>query len=223
LGESPRGAELQPRAGRGTVTPTVRTVDALVGDLGDADVNLRASALAELVRRGHEATPALLAALDCADPNLRIQSARGLSEIADPVCAELFVRLLNDDDERIRAYAARGLARLRDLHALDALVRTIDDFPDVLRQPFTPSTDELIALGPSALPSVVPLLDAPDATTRVRAFLVIRQVLSALPGTGDWHALWRQLGSYQPTAPGPQREHAARQWRNWITDHFPGS
>ena len=198
------------------MTSTARTVDSLVGDLSDADFNLRARALAELVLRGHEATPALLAALGSADAALRVQAARGLSDIADPACADLFARLLDDDDERIRAHAAQGLARLRDPRALDALVRTIDDFPDVLRQPFTPSADELIALGSSALPKVVPLLQSADPMTRAHAFVVLRSIVSQLPEVSNWERLWQSLGRYDPYGPDPQRDRAADQWLSWL-------
>ncbi len=57
--------------------------------------------------------------------------------------------------------------------------------------------------------------------TRARAFLVIRMVVSALPETNDWQALWRALGSYDPAATGPERERAAQQWRDWIARHLP--
>ncbi|MGZ9005247.1 MAG: HEAT repeat domain-containing protein [Burkholderiales bacterium] len=196
------------------------SIDALIADLGSPDFNQRAKALAELTRRGREAVPALLPLLDTPDTALRFQATRALSAIADPACADAFARLLHDPDERIRAHAAQGLARVRDARALDALVGAIDDYPDVLREPFTPAVDELIAYGRAALPAVAPLLDAPNRMTRVRAFLVIREVLSAQKDA-DWQALSNQLGNYDPSADGPQREKAARLWQDWIAQHVP--
>jgi hypothetical protein len=70
-------------------------------------------------------------------------------------------------------------------------------------------------MGPVVLPRLAPLLSAPDEMTRVRAFHVIQKVVSALPHT-QWDMRWRELGSYDPQGPEPQREQAAKQWRDWI-------
>jgi HEAT repeat protein len=201
---------------------STRTSEELVGNLNDADFNVRARALGELVRRGPAATSALLQAMDAPDLELRARVVRALAEIADPSCADLYARLVSDADERNRAYAAHALARLSDPRALDALVRTIDDHPDVLHDPETLATFALAAMGTVVLPRMAPLLYAPNVMTRVRAFHVIRQVVSQLPGS-DWQARWRELGSYDPRAEAPAREPAAAQWRDWITrQHFPG-
>lgn len=204
------------------MTEAAPSIEKLIGDLSATDFNVRARALAELVRRGHEATSALVQTLDSTDDEVRVRAVRGLAEIADASCADLFARLLDDADERIRAHAAFGLARLRDSRALNALVRTIDDFEDVLRTPETLSTDGLVEFGAAALPSVAPLLSAPHPMTRARAFSVIQRIVSELLDMGDWPARWRELGSYDPMSEGPERERAAEQWRNWIARHVPG-
>jgi HEAT repeat protein len=123
-------------------------------------------------------------------------------EIGDPASADIFARFLDAPDERLRAFAVRGLARIGDARASDALVRTIDDYPDVLHHLFTLAVVELIALGHAALPLVVPLLSAPDADTRVRAFLVIRRIVEANPRLRSWETLAAVPGPYDPGA-GP--------------------
>ncbi len=189
---------------------------ALVEQLGSGDFNARALALADLVRRGRAAAPALRRGFDAKEPEIRVQAMRGLAEIADPASADIFAQCLDAPDERLRAFAARGLARIGDARAGDALVRTIDDYPDVLHHLFSPSVVELIALGPAALPLVAPLLSAPDPTTRARAFLVIRQVVEANRALGSWQTLAGMLGPYDPTAPAAERDAAAQRWREWI-------
>ena len=87
---------------------------ALVEQLGSADFNARALALAELVRRGRATAPALSAALDSGDPEVRLQALRALAEIADPASAASFARFLDAPDERMRAFAAQGLSRIGD-------------------------------------------------------------------------------------------------------------
>jgi HEAT repeat protein len=189
---------------------------ALVGQLGSADFNTRALALAELVRRGNVAAPALRGALDATAPEIQVAALRGLVEIADAASADRFARFLDAPDERLRAFAAQGLARIGDARAHDALVRTINDYPDILHHLFTPAVVELIALGPAALPLVAPLLSARDPSTRERAFLVIRRIAEANPALGSWQTLGDRLGPYDPTAPGAEREAAAQRWREWI-------
>ena len=55
----------------------------------------------------------------------------------------------------------------------------------------------------AGIPAVATLLDAPDPVTRQRAFLVVRSVVEAMPGKGDWQEPWQGLGRYEPGAGGP--------------------
>jgi HEAT repeat protein len=178
---------------------------ALVEQLGSADFNARALALAELVRRGRAAAPALNVALDASDSEVRLRALRGLVEIADPASAENFARFLDEPDERLRAFAAQGLSRIGDPRALEALVRAIDDYPDELHDLLTPAVLELIARGPAALPAVAPLLAVSNPLTRARAFLIVRRILEANPRLGTWDALAAKLGPVDPRGPPPIR------------------
>ena len=184
--------------------------------LGSADSNVRAAALAALVRSGSAATTALRETLGNADAGIRRLAAQALAEIADPGSAEAFAHALQDDDAAVRARAAQGLARLKDERAVDALVQTIDDLPDVLRHPYTSSLYALIDIGSAALPVIAPLLKAPDPVTRTRALVAVRTIASRMPGAGDAEKLWRSLGSYDPEAPDAQRDRAADLWLQWV-------
>lgn len=201
--------------------PDARSLGELVEALSASDFNERALALAELVRRGHQSTQALLAAFQTPDIELRARIAQGLAEIADPMSADTLAAMLSDPDERLRARGAQGLTRIRDPRALDALLSTIDDYPDIMREPDTLSTDGLTDLGPAVLPRVVPLLKAPNPMTRERAFLVVRRLVPQLPNGGNWQPLWEGLGRYHPTAPQGQRDAAADQWAAWIGRQVP--
>ncbi len=199
--------------------PDNRTADELVAALSADQFNDRALALAELVRRGRESTPALVGAFTAARGELRARIAQGLAEISDPSTADLLAGMVDDPDEQVRARGAQGLVRLGDPRALDALLRTIDDYPDILREPDTLSTDGLTDLGPSVLPRVVPLLKAPGQMTRARAFLIVRRLVPRVIADRGWQELWVELGRYLPDAPEEQRDGAADQWIAWVDRH----
>jgi HEAT repeat protein len=185
----------------------------LVEQLGSPDTNERALALAGLVRLGRAASPALRGALEDGPEHVRAQAAQALAEIADPATVDELAVHTRDGNPDVRAHAALGLARVRDRRATDALVRTIDDLPDIEHHPYSLSVYGLIDLGLPALPSVVPLLSAVHATTRQRAFEVVRATVTA---TGwDWPALWTSLGRYDPDTEPAEREAAAAQWAAW--------
>jgi HEAT repeat protein len=188
----------------------------LAEQLRSPEFNTRALALAELVRRGKAATPVLLEALNSPDDVLRVQAARGLGDIADPASAEALAGALDDRNEEVRAHAAQGLALVKDERAIAALVRTINDLPNLEHHPYTLSIYNLIELGSPALPAIAPLLKSSDPTTRERAFLVFRTIISSLPEGKDWQQLWQSLGSYDPHDPSPERERAADKLIGWI-------
>lgn len=194
----------------------MKTLDKRLAELRHTDFNVRARALASIVQSGRAATSGLLAALPDADVALKAQLVQALSEIADPAAADTLAGLLGNSDPCVRAFGAVGLARIRDGRGLAALVQTIDDFPDILRDPYTLSTYELISQGPPALAAVVPLLDAPSVSTRQHAFVVLHDILAAQPGLPAWPTLWQQLGSYAPDAPAPERSKAAGLWMEWL-------
>ncbi|KGM02824.1 hypothetical protein Q760_11065 [Cellulomonas cellasea DSM 20118] len=175
-------------------------------------------AVGELVQLGSAAVPGLVGVVRDTASVARGLAAEALAEIADPACADDLAAAVGDLDEEVRANAAVGLSRIGDPRAAEALLRTIDDRQDLLHYPYTASVHALIALGAPALPAVATLLDAPDPVTRQRAFVVVRSVVEAMPGTGDWQELWRELGRYEPGAGDQDR--AVAQWQAWIASHI---
>jgi HEAT repeat protein len=183
----------------------------------------RASAYSALVVAGRASTPVFLRGLANADADVREKSAQGLAETGDPAAADALADALSDPEPLVRGRAAQALAAIGDWRSLDALVRTIDDYPDVLHAPHTIATYVLIARGRDVLPSVAPLLDAPQPITRQRAFLVLQALVSAMPEAGgDWGTLWQSLGAYDPDGrDDAARAVAAAKWGQWISVHCP--
>lgn len=85
------------------------TAEELIQQFSAPDGRRRQRARAALVALGHEATAALLTALD--DPNWRVrwEAAKTLSEIADPSAIDPLVAALRDDDPEIRWLAGEAL------------------------------------------------------------------------------------------------------------------
>ncbi|HEX2828583.1 MAG TPA: hypothetical protein VHP37_19675 [Burkholderiales bacterium] len=96
---------------------------------------------------------------------------------------------------------------------LAARLGSPDDVQDFLHQPYTAALHALVAMGPRALPALAPLLKAPDALTRERAIVAIRDIASRIT---DGDALWRTLQGYDPSAPQDERDRAADRWSEWI-------
>jgi len=180
------------------------------------DQDISGLALAALIGLGQTATPVLVEALTHANPRTRRLAAEGLSELADPASAEALFHATQDSHGAVRARAATALHRLRDPRSLAALVDTLDDYPDELHNPYTASMYPLMREGKDVLPLVVPLLHSPHDLTRVRAFLVVKAVVSRLVQDQDWQHLWQSLGSYDPAGPQGERDSAARQWQEWV-------
>jgi len=191
-----------------------------LGGLDAADPADRVSAFTALVIAGRASTPVFLRGLASADADVRVKSGQGLAETGDPTAADALADALSDPEPLVRGRAAQALAAIGDWRSLDALVRTIDDYPDVLHAPHTIATYVLIARGRDVLPSVAPLLDAPQPITRQRAFLVLQTLVSAMPEAGDWRALWQSLGAYDPNGrDDAARSVAAAKWGQWISVH----
>ncbi len=194
------------------------TMAALVAQLAAEDFNLRAQALAGLVRLGRAASPSLRPLLDGPDARLRILAAQALAEIGNPADAEIFARTLHDPTPEIRARAAQGLATIGDPRALGALVQTLNDLPDVLHHPATLATHLLTGYGAAALPQVMPLLKADDLATRQRAWLVVQSIVARMPDAPARSSLSQALGGYRTDAPKAERDAAAERGRAWLAD-----
>lgn len=112
-----------------------------------------------------------------------------------------------------------------DVHAL---VAAINEQPDPAHGDLTPAVHALVRLGLAALPAVLPLLEAEDRWTRLRAQRVlegvtrnwVRERTPERPMTRKadyaWLALWQQNGSYDWEAPAEARAAAIARWRAWL-------
>ena len=194
------------------------TPDALVAQLSVEDFNIRAQALAGLVRLGRAASPALRPLLDGPDARLRVLAAQALAEIGNPADAEIFARALHDPTPEIRARAAQGLATIGDPRTLGALVQTLNDLPDVLHHPATLATHLLTGYGAAALPQMMPLLKADDLVTRQRAWLVVQSIVARRPDTANGPSLLQALGGYRPDSPKTERDAAAARGQAWLAN-----
>lgn len=203
---------------RNSTTGAARIAE-LQARLFDPDQDTSGKALGELIRLGKAATPVLTAALTHASARTRRLAAEGLGEIADRASADALHRATQDSNGEVRARAATALHRLDDPRAWAALIATLNDYPDILHSPYTASMYPLMRAGKAVLPLLLPLLSADDATTRQRALLILKAVVSKHYARHDWNALWQQLGSYDPGAAQAARDEAARQWREWLAAH----
>jgi HEAT repeats len=174
-----------------------------------------ALALGKLVAVGKPAVPALVSALDSTDDQVRALAAEGLSQVADPGTADRLFLALGDPNPRVRAHAARTLAVVKDPRALDALILTVDDAEDVLHYPYTLSLYTLVRMPPTILPKVLPLLKAKGQVTRVRAFLVLKTIVSTWKPK-EWNKIWEDLGRYDPAASEASRNASVGSWQAWI-------
>jgi hypothetical protein len=196
----------------GTATP----FDAIKVRLYAQDRDVSGSALAELIRLGHRATPVLLEALKHSDARIRRLAAEGLGEIGDATTANALFQATDDPHPEVRARAATALYQLKDKRAVATLVATLDDYPDILHNPYTASMYPLMQSDKQVLPLVVPLLKSPSALTRTRAFMIIKAVVMRLPEGKNWDNLWRSLGSYDPNGSTAERDRSIQQWQTWL-------
>ena len=187
----------------------------------------RAQARIALLQQGASVVNDLLAALGrSAEPDLHASVYRVLLDMADPRALDAFRRGLLSEEEEIRAISAQGLYRLGVPEALDAALATIDDSPDPLHADVTPSVRTLAALGQTALPPILSLLDSNEPRTRQHAQKAVEQITynlvtrrSKLHSTHtleEWQKLWKQNGNYQWDAPATQRTEALRRLRRWL-------
>ena len=101
------------------------TVEAIAGQLGSPDADLRwqaANALARIREGIAVATPALLPLLDDKDALVRAHAARALGIAKAAQAIDPLIRLLGDKDERVVAGAINALGAIGDGRAVDALV-----------------------------------------------------------------------------------------------------
>lgn len=116
--------------------------------------------------------------------------------------------------------------------SLGELVAHLDDDPDPLHADYTPAVWALADRGFEAAVAVLPLLDAPEAMTRLHASRVLEGVLArhfgwragqgyptGSDGEARFRRLWSDNGSYAYDAPAAERQRAIARWRTWLEAH----
>jgi len=207
---------------------TSTSTEELIRQLADSE--RREAAERELVRRGHEAIPALTqaVALPQAPPH-QAAILRTLLAIADPRSEDTFRRAVASSDPEIRSIGAQGLHRLGAPDSLAALQLAINDAPDPLHFALTAAVQSLIGMGMAALPTIFTLMESPEERTRQRAqyalaAIVLRNITQQLqprPLTSDAQAAWERLrqanGSYDWDGPEDARRASIARWRRWFS------
>jgi HEAT repeat protein len=204
------------------------SLNAALAQLRSEDVLVQNRGVADVIKIGTRAVPALLRMVAEESAARRAQVMYALAQIAAPDAAPALRHGLNDADERVRAYAAVGLARIGDPNALAALLHTLDDAADELHGDTTPAVSALGELGLSALPSLLDLLMDQNEVRRLHAQRAVEQIIMRrfgfLPGQGfpdataedRFRALWKANGNYNYSAEAATRSDAVDKWRRWV-------
>jgi hypothetical protein len=108
------------------------------------------------------------------------------------------------------------------------LVNKIDENPDLLHADITPAAEDLIDIGPDAIPVVLPLVLSEDPMTRLHASRVLYGVTAKMHGFvvgRGWpsdsreqacRALWASLGDFDWDAPEDRRAASVKRWEQWF-------
>ena len=108
------------------------------------------------------------------------------------------------------------------------LIGSINLDPDPAHGDLTPAVHALVRIGLPALPAVLPLLEADDRFTRLRAQRVLEGVTrawvhsrtSSPPLTRRdahvWMKLWQDNGAFDWEADATARARAVSLWRAWL-------
>src|SRR5439155_9235059 len=99
----------------------------------------------------------------------RAAAAYELGDMAAPEASTDLLRALEDEDTAVRAAAARSLGRLGIVAAVEPLLAA--QARGALPRPV--AGQALLAIGPDALPQLLPLVDAPDAHERAAAIELV--------------------------------------------------
>ncbi len=190
--------------------------DDVVRRLRSKDPNVSGLALSEVLKRGQDAIPDLLFALESDQASVRRLAMEGIGDIGDPTAASEAKAALGDPDGQVRSLAAVALARMGDPHALSALAETLDDWPDLLRSELSRSTYELPRLGIQALSVAIPLLASYEWSDRAKGAWVARTVLEREDDERGISELRDILADFAPDAAAAQRGPIASAAADWL-------
>ena len=179
---------------RNDVRRTPAATDPLVAALASSDPEVAERAKADLVARGADAVPLLIACLDADADGLRLRALSLLSLLGDPRAAASVASLLRHADPAIRSRAAGALARLAAPGVIPALSRLLSREKDAgVRLAATRSLVRLLRTGhDEAFRPLFDLIADPEEVAKIRA-AAIEAVPWATP-QGDGAPLAALLG-----------------------------
>ncbi len=185
------------------VSPTDRSLAALVRVLGDTESEVRLAAVRALGRGGDsDAVSALLGQLDDASSKVRVEVVRALGRLGDPRAVVPLVSKLKDSETDVRRHVAQVLGALADRRAVPSLIAALRDRNMDVRRG---SLEALGKLGAAdARPAIVALLEeeVSDSGLRVAA-------IEALAGIATPAAIDRLIDELQREGPVPLEEDSA--------------
>jgi HEAT repeat protein len=143
--------------------------------LASGDEKSREAAALALGRSGPESIEPLADMLAVDDPDIRWWAARGLAEVGGDEVIQPLTGVLCDPDPDVRACAALGLGRIGAARAAPALAEKLAD-----ESAFVASiaADALTMIGEPAVGSLVPMLVADSAHTRLLAVRALGRIRS---------------------------------------------
>lgn len=167
-----------------TMAGTENDIDNYCAMLYSKDDGERETAVAELVRIGRPAVPAVIVALETQEVYLgREGAAKVLGQIRDPRAIRPLVAALRDQYAFVRQQASLALAAIGDPTAVDeilgALDRGGDDFLEAAAATLGLLRDA------KALPALEKLSKHPKADVAKTASAAIDQIKSSAPGSHD--------------------------------------
>ncbi len=101
----------------------------VIGLLDSERPYLRAGAARVLGRMGNRRVVGSLCRVLMEDPagGPRAAAAQALGDIGDPVCVDILIRALNDEDRLVRLYSVTSLGQIKDDRAVEPLIRQLKD------------------------------------------------------------------------------------------------
>jgi len=224
------GCEGPPPPNSSKTSSEKRPIDSLIADLGNEDAAKSEAAVDQLIRRGKDIVPALLATLKDGDALKCEDAARVLHQTGDASLVPDLVPLLKRHEARgVVASLIESLMNASDVPALVAALNSDDRFT----RRFASTALGKIG-GPKAIEALAGLLDDKDYRIRRAAVAAlaatkdkaaIPHLIRALEDTVLYvsgeaaiglHSMTNQNFGFKPEAPVADRLAAIEKWKAWL-------
>jgi HEAT repeat protein/beta-lactamase regulating signal transducer with metallopeptidase domain len=173
---------------QGNAPADPKTIEALIGALGDSDPDVRRMVVVTLGRmRDPRIVAALLPLLKDSDSDVREQAVFALARTGDASAAAAVAAMIDDASPDVREHAVHVLGRSRSREAVPALLKALQDLsPDVREQ-------AAFALGqlrdPNAVDPLLGMLKDSSPDVREQAVFALGQLRNAKAVDGLMSAL----------------------------------